>query len=235
MSRATLDKRPADVAKMFDAVAGRYDAMNRVMTFGLEPRWRRHVERAVGARPGMRILDLAAGTGASTTSFARSGADTIACDFSAGMLQQGRRRHPELTFIAGDALRLPFADASFDVVTISFGLRNVASVEQALREMARVTRPGGRLVVLETATPPARLVRAVNGVYTGRVMPRLARLVSSDPSSYAYLAESAAEWLTQPALAAAMRDAGWEQVAWRDLMLGVVAIHSAARPAHAEH
>jgi demethylmenaquinone methyltransferase/2-methoxy-6-polyprenyl-1,4-benzoquinol methylase len=214
---------------MFDAVAGRYDAMNRVMTFGLEPRWRREVERAVGARPGVRILDLAAGTGASTASFARAGAATVACDFSAGMLDEGRRRHPDLTFVAGDALKLPFADASFDVVTISFGLRNVASVEAALRELVRVTGPAGRLVVLETATPPARPIRAANRIYTGSVMPRLARLFSSDPSSYAYLAESAAGWLSQPELAAVMRDAGWEQVAWRDLMLGVVAIHTAAR------
>jgi demethylmenaquinone methyltransferase/2-methoxy-6-polyprenyl-1,4-benzoquinol methylase len=209
--------------------------MNRVMTFGMEPRWRRDVLRAVGPGPGMRILDLAAGTGASTKAFASAGAATIACDFSAGMLDEGRRRHPELTFVAGDALRLPFADGSFDVVTISFGLRNVASVGQALRELVRVTRPGGRLVVLETSTPPARLMRVANQVYTGRVMPRLARLFSSDPSSYAYLAESAADWLTQPDLAAAMRDAGWEQVAWRDLMLGVVAIHSAARPVEAAH
>ena len=233
--RATLDKKPADVSKMFDAVAGRYDAMNRLMTFGLEPRWRRDVLRAVGPGPGMRILDLAAGTGASTAAFARAGATTIACDFSAGMLAEGRRRHPELTFVGGDALRLPFADGAFDAVTISFGLRNVASVEQALVELGRVTRPGGRLVVLETATPPARFMRAGNRLYTGRIMPRLARLFSSDPSSYAYLAESAADWLTQPQLAAAMRAAGWEQVAWRDLMLGVVAIHSAARPERGAH
>lgn len=220
---------------MFDAVAGRYDVMNRVMTFGLEPRWRHDVVRVVAARPGMRILDLAAGTGASTAAFARTGADTVACDFSAGMLVEGRRRHPDLTFVAGDALRLPFADASFDVTTISFGLRNVASVEQALRELVRVTRPSGRLVVLETATPAPRLMRAANRVYTGRVMPRLARLFSSDPSSYAYLAESAADWLTQQQLATAMREAGWEQVAWRDLMLGVVAIHTATRASSPGH
>jgi demethylmenaquinone methyltransferase/2-methoxy-6-polyprenyl-1,4-benzoquinol methylase len=220
---------------MFDAVAGRYDAMNRVMTFGREGSWRRAVERAVGARPGMRILDLAAGTGTSTAPFARAGAATVACDFSAGMLAEGRRRHPRLTFVAGDALHLPFRDASFDVVTVSFGLRNVSSVDDALRELARVARPGGRLVILETATPPARIVRAANRVYTGRVMPGLARVLSSDPSSYSYLAESAADWLSQPDLAAAMRRVGWEQVAWRDLMFGVVAVHTAARPAETAH
>lgn len=229
MTRATLAKRPAEVSRMFDAVATRYDAMNRVMTFGREGSWRREVDSAVAAGPGQRILDLAAGTGASTVSFAAAGAATVACDFSAGMLTEGQRRHPQLTFVAGDALRLPFRNGAFDVVTISFGLRNVASVADALREMGRVTRSGGRLVVLETATPPARVMRAANRVYTGRVMPRLARLVSSDPSSYSYLAESAADWLTQPQLAAAMRETGWEQVAWRDLMFGVVAIHTAVR------
>ena len=229
MTRATLEKRPADVSRMFDAVATRYDAMNRVMTFGREASWRRVVESAVKARPGMRVLDLAAGTGASTVPFAESGADTVACDFSAGMLAEGRRRHPELTFVAGDALVLPFRDGAFDVTTISFGLRNVADVAAALTELARVTAPGGRLVILETATPPARVLRAGNTVYTRHVMPRLARMFSSDPSSYTYLAESAAGWLSQQDLAAAIRAAGWEQVAWHDLTWGVVAVHTAVR------
>jgi demethylmenaquinone methyltransferase/2-methoxy-6-polyprenyl-1,4-benzoquinol methylase len=191
MARATLDKRPADVARMFDAVAGRYDAMNAVMTFGQERRWRRVVARIIDPRPGVRVLDLAAGTGASS---------------------------------------VPFAEAAFDVVTISFGLRNVADVPAALRELARVTRPGGRLVVLETSTPAARPLAAANRVYTNRVMPRLARLFSSDPASYAYLAESATAWLTQPQLAEAVRRAGWQEVTWRDLMFGAVTIHSATRP-----
>src|SRR5438067_5517748 len=229
MSRATLDKRPVEVSRMFDAVAARYDAMNRVMTFGREGRWRRVVDDVVRARPGMRVLDLAAGTGASTKSFAGAGADAVACDFSAGMLAEGRRRHPELTFVAGDALRLPFRDGRFDVVSVSFGMRNVADVDTALAELLRVTVPGGRLVILETATPPARTLRLANSVYTGHVMPRLARLLSSDPSSYAYLAESAAGWLGQQDLADVIRGAGWEQVAWQDLTWGVVAVHTAVR------
>jgi demethylmenaquinone methyltransferase/2-methoxy-6-polyprenyl-1,4-benzoquinol methylase len=230
MARATLDKRPDDVARMFDAVAGRYDAMNAVMTFGQERRWRRTVARMVEAGPGVRVLDLAAGTGASSVPFAAAGAQTVACDFSAGMLAEGHRRHPELTFVAGDALRLPFADATFDVVTISFGLRNVADVGCALAELARVTRAGGRLVVLETSTPAARPLAAMNRLYTNRVMPRIARLFSSDPSSYAYLAESATAWLPQPRLAEAIRAAGWHEVTWRDLMFGAVAVHCATRP-----
>jgi demethylmenaquinone methyltransferase/2-methoxy-6-polyprenyl-1,4-benzoquinol methylase len=230
MARATLDKRPTDVAQMFDAVADRYDRMNAVMTFGRERRWRRAVTEALSLRPGMRVLDLAAGTGASSLPFAAAGAVAISCDFSPGMLAVGRRTHPELRFVAGDALRLPFADTAFDATTISFGLRNVADVGQALTELARVTRPGGRLVILETSQPPARVLRAMNRVYTDRVMPLIARAFSSDPSSYSYLAESAGQWLDQQALADALRGAGWTGVGWRNLLFGAVAIHSAHRP-----
>jgi demethylmenaquinone methyltransferase/2-methoxy-6-polyprenyl-1,4-benzoquinol methylase len=230
VARATLDKRPSDVARMFDAVAARYDRMNAVMTFGQERRWRRIVADVIDARSGMKVLDLAAGTGASSVPFAAAGAVTVACDFSPGMLSVGHRDHPELTFVAGDALRLPFRDEAFDAVTISFGLRNVADVAIALRELARVTRPGGRLVVLETSQPAARPLRAMNRVYTDRVMPRIARLFSSAPSSYAYLAESARAWLDQQELADAMRAAGWTGVGWLDLLFGAVAVHSASKP-----
>ena len=229
MPRATLDKRPADVARMFDAVAGRYDAMNAVMTFGQERRWRKVVAQTLDAKPGERVLDLAAGTGASSMPFTAAGARTVACDFSPGMLAEGQRRHPQLTFVAGDALALPFADATFDAVTISFGLRNVADVAAALRELARVARPDGRLVVLETATPPARPLRAMNSIYSTKVMPAIARLVSSDPSSYRYLAESAAAWPRQADLAEIIRAAGWEGVSWQDLLFGAVAVHQARR------
>jgi demethylmenaquinone methyltransferase/2-methoxy-6-polyprenyl-1,4-benzoquinol methylase len=231
MARATLDKKPADVAAMFDAVADRYDRMNAVMTFGQERRWRRVVAETLALRPGMRVLDLAAGTGASSVPFADAGAQPVACDFSAGMLAAGRRSHPGLTFVAGDALALPFRDRSFDATTISFGLRNVADVGRALAELARVTRPGGSLVILETSQPPARVLRALNRVYTDRVMPRLARLFSSDPSSYDYLAESAGAWLDQQSLADALRAAGWTGVRWRDLLFGAVAVHAAEKPA----
>jgi demethylmenaquinone methyltransferase/2-methoxy-6-polyprenyl-1,4-benzoquinol methylase len=232
MARATLDKRPSDVARMFDAVAARYDRMNAVMTFGQERRWRRIVAETLALGAGDRVLDLAAGTGASSVPFARAGARPVACDFSAGMLAVGRRTHPELTFVAGDALRLPFTSDAFDAATISFGLRNVADVHEALVELCRVTRPGGRLVVLETSQPLARPLRVMNRVYTGGVMPLLARLFSSDPSSYSYLAESAGSWLDQQSLADALRAAGWTGVGWRDLMFGAVAVHSAVKPSN---
>jgi demethylmenaquinone methyltransferase/2-methoxy-6-polyprenyl-1,4-benzoquinol methylase len=229
VARATLDKRPGDVARMFDAVAARYDRMNAVMTFGQERRWRRTVADALAAAPGMRVLDLAAGTGASSMPFVEAGADVVACDFSLGMLTVGHRQHAGLRFVAGDALRLPFRDGAFDAVTISFGLRNVVDVAAALAELARVTRPAGRLVVLETSQPPARALRAGNRIYTDHVMPRIARLFSSDPASYAYLAESASAWLDQEQLGDALRAAGWGHVGWRNLLFGAVAVHTAVR------
>lgn len=234
MTRATLEKRPDQVARMFDAVAGRYDRMNAVMTFGQERRWRRVVADSLALRPGMRVLDLAAGTGVSTAPFAAGGAAAVACDFSAGMLAVGRRRHPQLTFVAGDALRLPFAEGSFDAVTVSFGLRNVADLPRALAELARVTRPDGKLVVLETSQPVARPLRVMNRLYTDRVMPLLSRLFSSDPAAYRYLAESAGAWLDQQGLADALRAAGWTGVSWQDLLFGAVAVHSARKPPPSE-
>jgi demethylmenaquinone methyltransferase / 2-methoxy-6-polyprenyl-1,4-benzoquinol methylase len=230
VTRADLQKAPHEVAAMFDGVAARYDLTNDVLSLGQTRLWRRAVAQAVDARPGERVLDLAAGTGSSSLPFAAAGAQVVAADFSLGMLRVGKKAHPDLDLLAGDALRLPFADGSFDVVTISFGLRNVVDVATALAELARVTKPGGRLVVLETATPVARPLAAMNRFYCNRVMPRLARLFSSDPSSYAYLAESASAWYGQQALAEEIRGAGWREVTWRDLMFGAVAIHCATRP-----
>jgi demethylmenaquinone methyltransferase/2-methoxy-6-polyprenyl-1,4-benzoquinol methylase len=225
-----LEKRPGDIARMFDAVAERYDRTNAVMTFGQERRWRRLVAAALDVKPGTRVLDLAAGTGASSLPFVAAGAHAVACDFSLGMLDVGRRTHPEVTFVAGDALRLPFGDGAFDAVTISFGLRNVADVATALAELARVTTPGGRLAVLETSHPPSPTLARLNRVYVERVMPVLARPFSSDPAAYGYLAESAGAWLDQDRLAAAMRAAGWGEVGWRNLLFGAVALHVARRP-----
>jgi demethylmenaquinone methyltransferase/2-methoxy-6-polyprenyl-1,4-benzoquinol methylase len=229
MTRARLDRQPRDVAQMFDAVAARYDRMNAVMTMGQEPRWRRVVARELRARPGARVLDLAAGTGASSLPIRALGAHVVACDFSLGMLAVGRARHPELELVAGDALHLPFADASFDAATISFGLRNVANVDLALQELARVTRAGGTLVVLETSAPLRQPFKAGHRVYVDRVLPRLARLVSSNGEAYEYLAESVGEWPAPAALAERIEGAGWSSVTWRQLLLGAVALHRASR------
>ncbi|GLZ06424.1 demethylmenaquinone methyltransferase [Actinomadura sp. NBRC 104412] len=232
MTRASLDKRPADVAAMFDRTAERYDLLNTLMTGGRDRSWRRAVVRAVDARPGERILDLAAGTGTSSVPFARAGALTVACDFSLGMLHVGVKRNKGLEglgFVAGDALRLPFADGAFDAVTISFGLRNVADTEAALRELRRVTRPGGRLLVCEVSHPSNAVLRFGHRLHLRFGLPALAR-ISSNPDSYRYLAESTLAWPDQAALSRLIQAAGWDAVRWRDLTFGVAALHHATNP-----
>jgi demethylmenaquinone methyltransferase/2-methoxy-6-polyprenyl-1,4-benzoquinol methylase len=236
VTRAQLDKRPADVAAMFDRTAYRYDLVNDVLSLGQDRLWRRVVARTVGAVPGERVLDLAAGTGTSARAFAARGATCVACDFSLGMLSEGvRRQHVaavaegRLSFVAGDALALPLRDASLDAVTISFGLRNVADPAAALREMLRVTRPGGRLVVCEFSHVPSRAADLLYQRYLERVLPSVAGRVSSNPDAYAYLAESIKDWPGQAELARWLHTAGWSAVRWRNLSFGIVAVHSAVR------
>jgi demethylmenaquinone methyltransferase/2-methoxy-6-polyprenyl-1,4-benzoquinol methylase len=229
MSRATLAKQPRDVAAMFDAVARRYDLTNTVLSFGLDRSWRRATRAALAPSAGERVLDLAAGTAVCTIELARSGAYTVAADLSLGMLRRGRGRRVPL--VAGDALRLPFADAVFDAATISFGLRNVADVDLALRELARVTRPGGRLVVCEFSRPTWAPFRMVYREYLIRALPAVARRVASNPDAYVYLAESIRAWPDQRSLAARIAAAGWRDVAWRDLTGGIVALHRGTRRA----
>jgi len=210
---------------MFDAVAPHYDRMNAVMTFGQERRWRRVVAAELGVGPGDTVLDLAAGTAASSVAIGATGARVVACDFSQGMLAVGRQRHPELPMVAGDALRLPFADRSFEAVTISFGLRNVADVDLALRELARVAKPGARLAVLETSAPQRQPMRAGHHFYVERIMPRIARLAASNREAYSYLAESVGAWPAPAELADRITAAGWSAVSWKPLLMGAVALH----------
>ena len=231
MSRATLDKQPREVASMFDGVSRRYDVTNTVLSGGQDRRWRRQTRRSLDPQVGQLVLDLAAGTGVSTAELARSGARAVACDFSLGMLSTGKKRSDRraLPFIAGDAMALPFADGVFDSVTISFGLRNVADVDLALREMARVTRPGGRLVVCEFSRPTFGPFRVVYLNYLMRALPWIAKRVSSNPDAYVYLAESIRIWPAQPDLARQITAAGWTGVSWRNLTGGIVALHRGTR------
>nr|WP_218859892.1 demethylmenaquinone methyltransferase [Petropleomorpha daqingensis] len=222
-----MDKQPAEVAAMFDRVARRYDLTNTVLSGGLDAGWRRATREALDPRPGQVILDVAAGTAVSTVELAGTGATAIALDFSQGMLRAGASR--PVPKVAGDAMRLPLADESVDGVVISFGLRNVADPDAALREFRRVTRPGGTLVVCEFSSPTWSPFRTVYTEYLMQALPRIARAVSSNPEAYVYLAESIRAWPDQPALAARLQGAGWSDVGWRNLTGGIVALHRGYR------
>jgi demethylmenaquinone methyltransferase/2-methoxy-6-polyprenyl-1,4-benzoquinol methylase len=231
MTRARLDKKPAEVSAMFDRVADRYDLLNDALSLGMDRRWRKVVARAVDGSSGQLVLDLAAGTGTSSRAFIRQGGRCVACDFSLGMLSVGARRPASgLAFVAGDALALPFRDGQFDVVTISFGLRNVADTGQALRELLRLTRPGGRLVVCEFSHLPVQRLNALYERYLAKVLPPVAKRLSRNAEAYDYLAESIRDWPPQQVLAGQIAAAGWSGVSWRNLSMGIVALHEARRP-----
>ncbi len=212
---------------MFDRVARRYDLTNTVLSAGRDAGWRRATREALEARPGQTVLDVAAGTAVSTVEIAADGAYAVACDFSQGMLRAGAAR--PVPKVAGDAMAVPLADQSVDAVAISFGLRNVADPDAALREFRRVTRPGGTLVVCEFSSPTWTPFRTVYTEYLMKALPRIARAVSSNPEAYVYLAESIRAWPDQAALAARVQAAGWGDVAWRNLTGGIVALHRARR------
>lgn len=232
MARAHLNKEPHEVAAMFDDVAEKYDITNDILSLGQTRLWRRAVVNAVDPKPGEKILDLAAGTGTSTQPFYLAGADPIACDFSPGMIEVGKRRYPHLTFVQGDALNLPFEDNTFDAVTISFGLRNVQNTEKALAELLRVTKPGGRMVISEFSHPTWKPFRVTYIEYLMKALPSIARKVSSNPDAYVYLAESIRAWPNQELLAAMIKSAGWEDAEWLNLTGGIVALHRASKPSH---
>jgi demethylmenaquinone methyltransferase/2-methoxy-6-polyprenyl-1,4-benzoquinol methylase len=227
MGRAGLEKNPQQVAAMFDGVASRYDRTNTLLSFGQDRRWRRHSVRALDLMPGRKVLDIAAGTAVSTRELAETGAWTVAADFSLGMLLAGASR--AVPKAAADAMHLPFADASFDAVTISFGLRNVQDPAAALTEFARVTKPGGELLVCEFSRPRPAPIGWVYRWYLAKVLPRLARRFSSNPEAYTYLAETINSWPDQPALARMIARSGWGEVAWKNMTFGVVALHHAVR------
>jgi len=232
-NRADLGKDPARVSGMFDEVARGYDRTNTVLSLGNDQLWRVATTRAVAPQRGQRILDLAAGTGASSVALARSGAEVVAADFSPGMIAEGMRRHgdiPNLSFVEADATDLPFDDAEFDTVTMSFGLRNVNEPRIALAELLRVTKPGGRLVVCEFSHPPSRAFNGLYRFYNDRILPIVAKTVSSNAEAYDYLNESIRDWPDQSTLSSWIRAAGWTDVAYRNLSFGIVALHRATKP-----
>jgi demethylmenaquinone methyltransferase/2-methoxy-6-polyprenyl-1,4-benzoquinol methylase len=230
VSRADLGKEPDEVSAMFDGVARRYDLLNDLLSLGRTKAWRKVATSTIAPKPGMRILDIAAGTGSSSRPLADAGADVISLDFSKGMLDAGRKRHPDLQFMQGDALALSFKENEFDVTTISFGLRNTADTSKALKESFRVLKSGGRIVVVEFSQPTNRIFRTIYLRYLMRALPTVAKKVSSNPDAYVYLAESILAWPNQIGLAELMKAAGFGSVQWKNLTFGIVAIHTGVKP-----
>ena len=225
MSRADMGKNPDEVSAMFDGVAKRYDLINDLLSLGRTKAWRKLATKIINPKPGMKILDIAAGTGSSSRPLKDFGADVVPLDFSKGMLDAGKMRHPDLPFTQGDALNLPFAENEFDVTTISFGLRNTSDVMKALKEAFRVTKSGGRIVVVEFSHPSNKLFRTIYLKYLMRALPRIAKVTASNPAAYLYLSESILAWPNQNQLAKIMAEAGWQRVEWHNATFGITAIH----------
>ena len=214
---------------MFDDVAKTYDIANDLLSAGQDRAWRKATAAAVASKGGQSILDMAAGTGSSSVAFLKPGVRVVAGDFSQGMLAVGRQRHPQIEFVFADATALPFEANEFDTVTISFGLRNVVDTSKALREMLRVTKPGGKLVICEFSQVQNRLVRPFYNFYLAKLLPAVSRLASKTPEAYSYLSESISAWPNQQQLAQMVADAGWSEVEVRNLTFGAVALHIATK------
>jgi demethylmenaquinone methyltransferase / 2-methoxy-6-polyprenyl-1,4-benzoquinol methylase len=232
--RPTREKDAALVQAMFDRVAPRYDVANTIFSMGQDRHWRRVAAAAAAVGPGDTVVDVAGGTGALAHDLARAGARVLALDFSWNMVATGAARaradgDDSIWWCNGDGMKLPLADASVDAVTIAFGLRNLPDPAAGLAEFARVVRPGGRLVVLEFSHPTWAPFRSVYTRYLVGAIPTLARVVTSDPAAYRYLAESIQAWPDQVALAGIIAGAGWSGVRWKNLTGGIVAAHQAIR------
>jgi demethylmenaquinone methyltransferase/2-methoxy-6-polyprenyl-1,4-benzoquinol methylase len=224
MSSGTL--APAAVEAMFDRISPVYDPMNRLMTAGLDRRWRRMAARAV-VTPGDRVLDACCGTGDLALEAERAGGRVTGLDFSARMLERARRKSASVEWVRGDLLALPFADGSFDAATVGFGIRNVADLDAGLRELARVLRPGGRLGCLEITRPRGAL-RPFFSLWFDGLVPLAGKLVPGG-SAYSYLPASVRRFPGPEDLGEAMRDAGFGEIGWRLLGGGIVALHTATR------
>lgn len=232
-------EKPAKVRRMFAAIAPKYDLNNRVHSLWLDQHWRRVAVRRAMVKPGDAVLDVACGTGDLTQAFARSPAAKVTgLDFTKEMLTFAERKRTglaaptasKIAYIEGDAQNLPFEAASFDVVSIAFGIRNVADPSKALREFARVLRPGGRVVVLEFDQPRNGLVRWFNNLYCAKVMPRTATWISGDRSgAYSYLPASVSAFMTRDEMCEAMSRAGFAQVVAEPLSLGICACYRALK------
>ena len=213
---------------MFDEVAHAYDKTNDLLSFGQSHYWRYRLKRAIRPQSGQKILDIAAGTGTSSMALMVPGVKIVAADFSKGMLEEGKKRYPELEFVFADAMKLPFTDNEFDVVTMSFGLRNVSDRKVALKEFLRVLKPSGRLVICEFSHVPGPL-GVLYRFYLKNILPKISKLMSKNPAAYDYLSESIMAWPKQEELKKDIENAGFSDASWKSLTLGVVALHEGVK------
>jgi demethylmenaquinone methyltransferase/2-methoxy-6-polyprenyl-1,4-benzoquinol methylase len=210
---------------MFDRIAGVYDLMNSVMTAGMHQRWRERAVELARVGPDSRALDVATGTGDLAVALRAAGAEVVGCDFSEEMLARARRKEPSVRFEWADALALPYGDDSFDAATVGFGARNFSDLGRGLGEMARVVRPGGRVVVLEITTPQKPPLSTFFSLWFDRAVPALGRL-AGDPDAYAYLPSSVKRFPAPGELAAELAAAGLDDIRWVLTAGGIIAIHA---------
>ncbi|QYJ78517.1 bifunctional demethylmenaquinone methyltransferase/2-methoxy-6-polyprenyl-1,4-benzoquinol methylase UbiE [Shewanella acanthi] len=228
------EKKADLVADVFHSVAAKYDIMNDVMSFGIHRYWKRYTIEVSGARPGMKVLDLAGGTGDLTAKFSHLVGDkgeVVLADINDSMLKVGRTKLRDrgivnnVNYVQANAEALPFPDNYFDIITIAFGLRNVTDKDAALRSMQRVLKPGGKLLVLEFSKPQHEIMRKVYDLYSFKVLPKMGDIITQDAGSYEYLAESIRMHPDQDTLKQMMVDAGFEQVDYTNMTDGIVALH----------
>ena len=228
----SADDHARRVRDMFARISPRYDLLNHLLSANIDKRWRRAVTRKL--RPwlpvGAKVLDVACGTGdLSIALFENTGARVVGVDFCRPMLELAAKKNQQLSFVEGDALRLPFDDGAFDAVTIAFGLRNLSSVEGGLKELRRVLKPRGCAAILEFSKPTVPGFRALMNIYSTRLLPRVGGIISGSRSAYEYLPDSVSRFPDQTALAQLMRDAGFDEVAFENLTGGVAALHTGRR------
>lgn len=220
------DERRARIRRVFTAIAGRYDLMNDLTSLGIHRLWKRLLVRTADLQPGQKAVDLAGGTGDIACMMAGERRQVVVCDPSIAMMEAGRRlpRAAQVAWVAGEGEALPFADGTLDLVTISFGIRNVTRLDDALKEMHRVLKPGGRLLCLEFSHPHP-LIRPLYDLYSHLVIPRLGAWIAQAPEAYTYLIESIRRFPDQETLARYFHEAGFAQVTYRNLGFGIACLH----------
>jgi demethylmenaquinone methyltransferase/2-methoxy-6-polyprenyl-1,4-benzoquinol methylase len=230
----TGERKGARVADLFGAIATRYDLINDLQSLGLHRRWKKLLVKMAEVRPGMKALDLCCGTGDIAFALNRAGAEVVGLDFSPAMLdvarERGRRAGSAVQFVSGDAQKAPFSDSMFDIVTIGYGLRNLASWERGLEEMARVARPGGRLLVLDFGTPDFAPWRALYFAYLRGAVPLLGKVFCHDSDTHAYILESLRDYPAQRGVAEKLKSMNCRDVVTRNLLGGAMSIHSVLKP-----